>query len=127
VGRERTFASIRTIPGKRGWFATISSPVTGEPPASARFRKPAVAKYSSLRRNVIELPTSTTSGTGSRRYRLSVISVPSRVVVAGICSPLPKRMVAKPQAIKTIAAPAPHFANHRTADMFFFAPRIESR
>ena len=42
-------------------------PVTGEPPASARFRKPRVAKYSSLRRNVIELPTSTTSGTGSRR------------------------------------------------------------
>jgi hypothetical protein len=44
--------------------------------------------------------------------------VPSRVVVAGICSPLPKRTVAKPQAIKTIAAAAPHFINHRTADIF---------
>jgi hypothetical protein len=47
-----------------------------------------------------------------------VISVPSRVVVAGICSPLPKRTVAKPQAIRQSQQQAPHFINHRTADIF---------
>ena len=57
--------------------------VTGDPPASARFRNLGVAKYSSLRRKVSELPTSATSGIGSLAYRFSVISVPSRVVVDG--------------------------------------------
>ena len=74
---------------------------------------------------MIELPSSTMSGTGSRRYRLRVTSVPSRVVVAGICSPLPKRNVAKPQAIRTIAAAAPHFINQPTADTYSSSLELE--
>src|SRR5258706_12208151 len=83
VPGDKTFVSTRTILGGRGWLATISRPVTGDPPASARFRNLGVAKYSSLRRKVSELPTRATSGIGSLAYRFNVISVPSRVVVRG--------------------------------------------
>src|SRR5258708_31244485 len=116
-GRDKTLASTRTTPGRRDWFATISSPVTGEPPASARFRNRGVAKYSSLSRKVSELPTRTTSGVGSLTYRFNVISVPSRGVVDASCSPLPNQAVANPQAVNSIKALRPHFANQGMADV----------
>src|SRR6266853_3967672 len=94
IERDRTFASTKMIRGRRGLFARISSPVTGEPPAIARFRSEGVAKYSSFNRKASELPNRTTEGTGSRVYRFSVIVVPPRVVFDGICNPLPNQAVA---------------------------------
>ena len=74
-----------------------------------------------------ELPTSTTSGIGSLAYRFSVIRVPSRVVVAGNCSPLPNQAVANPQAINDTAAASPHFANQEIAGVCCMPLKTENK
>jgi hypothetical protein len=104
-------ATTNTTLGNRFPLATISSPVSGDPPAIARFLKLGVAKYSSLSRKLTELPTMTTLGPDSWIYRLNVISVPSRVVVDESFSPLPNQAVATPQASSSKKAPTPHLAN----------------
>src|SRR3954451_15953662 len=81
--RDKTLVSTSTIRGIFDRLATIASPVSGDPPASARFLTLGVGKYSSLSLNDSELPTRTMSGIGSLTYLFNVISEPSRVVVAG--------------------------------------------
>ena len=54
---------------------------------------------------------------GSLAYRFKVISVPSRVVVEGSCSPLPNQAVANPQASNSNTALRQHFASQGTADV----------
>src|ERR1700730_8300791 len=117
VDRDRTLASTKTTLVTRFPLATISSPVSGEPPAIARFLKLSVAKYSSLSRKLTELPTRATSGTDSWINRLNVISVPSRVVVDENFCPLPNQAVATPQASRSKRAPNPHLANQCTVEM----------
>src|SRR3979490_3250346 len=51
AARDKMFVSTRMIFGSRGWLATISRPVTGEPAASARFLTAGVGQDFSLRRN----------------------------------------------------------------------------
>jgi len=81
--RDRTLVSTSTIRGILDRFAMIANPVRGDPPASARFLTLGVAKYSSFSLNVSELPTRTTSGTGSLTYLFNVISEPSLAVAEG--------------------------------------------
>jgi len=64
--------------GRRDWLAKISSPVTGEPPASARFRT-GRGEIFFLKPEGERASHENTSGVGSLTYRFNVISVPSRV------------------------------------------------
>jgi hypothetical protein len=111
-----TFASISISRGRFGWFATISSPVTGRAAASARFLSLGAAKYLFLDAERERTAHQHDIRHGSRKIRLRVISVPSRVVVCRHLQPAAEARSRKPQAIRDMTALAPHLTNHRSAD-----------
>src|SRR5689334_22022499 len=115
---DSRFVSIRMVLGRLcGFDRTICKPVRGDPPPIPRFLTRKVAKYSSLIRAVRELPSRTTSGVGSLRYRLSAIRAPSRAVVAGACIPAGNEGAVTAQIIKAPAAARQHFTSHLTLDV----------